>query len=335
MGTAPWKRNIINDVQSSPHTFSSWNNCMAKTYCKGAPPAATGGYTTIQPPSYASPQFATFETSRKSEGKPINEDALPAMPTWETARTRKVLEEVPPSHKDHHDDVELGDLKHHQKASGSRVPMLDHAAPPAGYEIGVATPMQGPNGSPQGRERGTGYGRSHDPLSPYGEPQGFGNEKRRLEAPNLPRTQPYGQHEDFQPQFRQNDNAFAGANTRSPPLAYQNAGYSSRSPSPFNHNSNSYDRGNTRTPPVQRQNTGGYSSNAQQPLSNSRSPPPIDFPDTLWAGPKNQTPPSERQNNPGVDGRSYRAYTPSPTSPTYTAYAPPRQQKQHPTWAVV
>ncbi|KAI9868663.1 MAG: hypothetical protein M1813_004513 [Trichoglossum hirsutum] len=338
----------------------------------------------MSPPSYAPPQFATFDSSHKGTGgKPVNEDALPAMPTWETARTRKVLEEVQPSHKDHGDDMELGDLNYQQKAAGSRVPILDHAAPPAGYEIGVATPMQGPNGSPQGRRHGTGHEGDHDPLSPYGEPQGFGGEYRRLETPNLPRgqahggsqhnpegtyqqdpysrlphsaddhrdnirnrgppyqsnaggydgTQPYGQREDFQPQFRQNDSVLARVNTKSPP-AYQNGGFSSRSPPPFNQNSNSYNRGNFHSSPVQRQNTGGYASNAQQPFPKVHPPSPIDIPD-FTAGPKNQIPPPGRQNTPGADGRSYRAYTPSPASPTYAAHSPPRQQKQHPTWTVV
>ncbi|KAH0538309.1 hypothetical protein FGG08_005083 [Glutinoglossum americanum] len=363
----------------------------------GAPPPSSGGYMPTQPPSYAPPQFATFDASNKGgvEGKPVNEDALPPMPSWETARTRKVLEEVQPSHKDHKDhgdDMELGDLNHHHKATGSRARMLDHAAPPAGYdEIGVATPMQSPISNPQGRGRGVGYGRGHDPISPYGEPQGYGGGYRQLGSPNSPRgrayggpqrnpggpyqqdpysrsphlvdnqrddyfgdnardqtplrqtdtggyggnTQPYAQHDDFQPQLRQNDNVFAGVNARSPPPTHQNGGFSSRSPPPFNQNNDNYGRGDTRNPPLQRQNIGGYSGDAQQPFPKIRSPPPIDLPNILTTGPSSRTPPPARQGTPGADGRSYRAYTPSPASPTHAAYRPPQQQNQHPTWTVV
>src|SRR5579862_895062 len=117
------------------------------------PPAAPSGYIPTQPPSYAPPQFASFITSKDGAGgKTVNEDALPEMPTWETARTRKVLMEAEPSQKGHADDVELGELNHPKNATGSRAPMLAHAAQPAGYDdIGVATPMQSPYGNPQGR----------------------------------------------------------------------------------------------------------------------------------------------------------------------------------------
>ncbi|KAI9767429.1 MAG: hypothetical protein M1840_005658 [Geoglossum simile] len=337
------------------------------TSYKGAPPPTTNGYTPNQPPSYAPPQFAAFATSNKdgTGGKAVNGDALPAMPTWESARTRKVLMEAEPPQKGHADDVELGDLNHSGKTTGSRAPMLAHAAPPAGYDdIGVASTMQSPYGNPQDRGHGPGYEKGHEPISPYGQPQDFaagykrsgtskppygqayGSPQQMPEGPyhqghrprspypidnddyfgNQPQnntsgygdsTHAYSQHENFQPQIR---NGYAVVNTRSPPPTFQTGGFSPRSQSPFNQENNSYDHGGTRTPPVKRQNTGGYTSDAQRPLPNAHSTT-ADLPTVLTAGPKSRTPPSAYHQN--VDG-SYRAYSPSPASPTYAAYQPTR-----------
>jgi hypothetical protein len=328
------------------------------------PPPAASGYTPNQPPSYAPPQFATFVTSNKdgAGGKTVNEDALPAMPTWESARTRKVLMEAEPSQKGHADDVELGELNHSKKVTGSRAPMLAHAVPPAGYDdIGVATPMRGTYGNPQDRGHGAGYEKGEDPISPYGEPRDFAGAYKRSGTPKSPYGQAYdgpqqmpegpyhqdyqprspyridkhnddyfgdqhqnntsgygnSQRENFQPQVR---NGYAGVNTRSPPPTFQTDGFSPRSPSPFNQNKNNYDRGGTRTPPVQRQNTGGYTGDVQQQLPRTHSTT-ADIPAVLTAGPKSRPPPlAYQQNNNG----SYRAYSPSPASPTYAVYRPPQ-----------
>lgn len=29
-----WARNTVNDIQSAPSTFTNWDKCMAKSYCK-------------------------------------------------------------------------------------------------------------------------------------------------------------------------------------------------------------------------------------------------------------------------------------------------------------
>ncbi|TQN74020.1 hypothetical protein CSHISOI_01407, partial [Colletotrichum shisoi] len=63
--------NQINDVKTA---LSSWDNCMAVTYCNGAA---------------APPQYAEFEVS-KSGANPADADALPAMPSWEGAGSKKV-----------------------------------------------------------------------------------------------------------------------------------------------------------------------------------------------------------------------------------------------------
>ncbi|KAI9824872.1 MAG: hypothetical protein M1832_001477 [Thelocarpon impressellum] len=138
-----------------PESFSSWDKCMQKTYCnccggrgkrskkhaadppppQGAYGAFNGGYQPApQHPTYEPPQFAQFETGKKSAAGPVNEDALPAMPNWETAPKRKVLEEQQGQ------DVEMSPLNpaKHRNASvpGSptpSTPLPRYAAPQHAY----------------------------------------------------------------------------------------------------------------------------------------------------------------------------------------------------------
>ncbi|EPS32025.1 hypothetical protein PDE_06984 [Penicillium oxalicum 114-2] len=160
-----WSRDVVNDIQSVPSTFSSWDKCMSKAYCKwpviagiiiGAvilisivgciinclccgyqcckcccgcccpsgrrrdkqpkyydesapyqPPPPQNPHTAYQPspapPVYRSgSQTATFETSSKSPA--VNEDALPAMPTWAAAVEKHVED------KTHHNEMEMEPL---------------------------------------------------------------------------------------------------------------------------------------------------------------------------------------------------------------------------------
>lgn len=155
-------------------TFSSWDNCMSKAYCKwpaiigiiiasvvvisilvccarclccglscccdcfgcfrgrgrkrtkyaDAPsafhPAPYQGYQPANNPhGYQPPQYAQFDVSRpgNAPGGKIHEDSLPAMPSWETASSRKVLEES------YDNDVEMG------KLDPQKEPMIAHQAP--------------------------------------------------------------------------------------------------------------------------------------------------------------------------------------------------------------
>ncbi|MCJ1384322.1 hypothetical protein MMC17_007438 [Xylographa soralifera] len=115
------------------------------------------------PPMYnPQPQYAQFDASRKG---PVNEDSLPVMPSWDTASSRKVLED----HKD--DDVELGTLDpmHEQTA-----PMLANQAPTphVGYgEIPNSTSMPYQQyGAYHGGDLGNPYGQQSyvDHPNPYG-----------------------------------------------------------------------------------------------------------------------------------------------------------------------
>ncbi|KAI1913280.1 hypothetical protein LOZ61_002814 [Ophidiomyces ophidiicola] len=134
----PWHRNELRALTDVKQTFSSWNACMQKAYCKWPaiigivlgslvvlgiawciigrkrsddgpprskyadppaayqpPPPASYGFQQPAPPVYNSPapnysspvpQYAQFDTP----SKPVNEDALPHMPSWQHASTRRV-----------------------------------------------------------------------------------------------------------------------------------------------------------------------------------------------------------------------------------------------------
>ncbi|RMZ77226.1 hypothetical protein DV738_g4477, partial [Chaetothyriales sp. CBS 135597] len=138
------RRDLISEAQSVPQTFSSWDNCMAKAYCKWPaivgiiigslillsvlfclvqcdysqmPPSPYGGY---QPPvaqmawANAGPTTATFDASKK-----ITADSLPAMPSWDTARTRRVEDLSEHEHRQG-DEVEMGQLGPQQTGYLSR-----------------------------------------------------------------------------------------------------------------------------------------------------------------------------------------------------------------------
>ncbi|KAI9046123.1 uncharacterized protein KD926_003961 [Aspergillus affinis] len=104
-----WARDIASDLKEAPETLSSWDNCMAKSYCNQPPPMQP---PPIQPPApvndpykpspspatgYRGAQVARFDSpSSPSHGK-FNEDALPAMPTWDNAVNRRVEDSDPHS----------------------------------------------------------------------------------------------------------------------------------------------------------------------------------------------------------------------------------------------
>lgn len=97
-------------------------------------------------PSYNSaPQFATFETgpSGFAIDKPaVNEDALPPMPSWDTASKKHIP-------ADEKNGVELGEL---DPATGQQIPLM---AGGAGTGMSApASPLVGPGHSPYGQPSG-------------------------------------------------------------------------------------------------------------------------------------------------------------------------------------
>ena len=114
-------------------------------------PAPYQGYQPANNPhSLAPPQFAQFDVSRSDK---VHEDSLPAMPSWDTASQKRVLEDV-----HHHDDVEMGKIE--QKA-----PMLAHQAPSPTKEY---TEME--SGTPYQQHSAQHGGDLGNPYSSYGGP---------------------------------------------------------------------------------------------------------------------------------------------------------------------
>ncbi|KAJ9663088.1 hypothetical protein H2201_005759 [Coniosporium apollinis] len=114
-----------------------------------APPKSYDGHAATQykshsPPTYRGPQTAAFD----SPSKPVNEDALPAMPTWEQASKKKV-ETI------EMEDVEMEKLDGRpQDPRSASAPMLVNAA---------GAPMRSPHSPPRSLH-------SALPRSPYDPP---------------------------------------------------------------------------------------------------------------------------------------------------------------------
>jgi hypothetical protein len=81
---------------------------------------AVGGATNTayEPPKYA--QFETGPTGHAVEPKKVSDDALPPMPSWETAAKKRILTEEEP------ESVEMGEL---DPATGQKVPLMSGAQP--------------------------------------------------------------------------------------------------------------------------------------------------------------------------------------------------------------
>jgi hypothetical protein len=119
--------------------------------------------------SYDPPQFAQFEVGKSgfAVSPGLNEDALPPMPSWETASKKHVPSE------EEKDGVELGEL---DPVTGQRLPLMAGAA-----GTGISSPPTPVNeftAGPFGAGAGPGLGRNGHPgdEDPYGENQNTFNQ---------------------------------------------------------------------------------------------------------------------------------------------------------------
>lgn len=105
-------------------------------YYQSPPPFSQPYQSPYVPPVFRGPQVAQFDSPARSTAHTppheVNEDALPAMPTWNESVTRRVEDTSDP----HHDDMELAPL-----STGSVPP------PPAGSRIGRSGYMEVPTSS--------------------------------------------------------------------------------------------------------------------------------------------------------------------------------------------
>lgn len=133
------------------------------------------------------PQYAQLDASKNGK---IHDDALPAMPSWETAPSKKVFD-------DHNEDVELGTLDHvHEQTA----PMLANQAPTPrvgyGEHLGAERLPYQQYGAHHGGDLGSPYEQHsfEDHPNPYGgtpaPAQSYGNTAYRSQGNNNLRPQP-------------------------------------------------------------------------------------------------------------------------------------------------
>ncbi|KKK22141.1 hypothetical protein ARAM_007172 [Aspergillus rambellii] len=235
-----WARDTASDISSVPDTFSSWDKCMEKSYCKWPVVAAiiVGGVIVLsvvacvanclccgircctgccgcfcpsprtkrnkyqddpysrQPPpmvppnhGYQNPQFqapqappmyrgpqqvARFDAPPSPGVSKGNEDALPAMPSWDKAVTRRIEDPNPHSDVVEMEPLNLMDPGPHRTPSASRLNGVGGYMGPPPIRTGTSN---GVRANPQPYEH---------PQNPY--------DYRSHEAgrnPGLPYDQPY------------------------------------------------------------------------------------------------------------------------------------------------
>ena len=285
------------------------------------------GYESHPPPSYGSPsnygqappQFATFETSKKGKvSGGAHEDALPAMPSWENASTRKVED------TSHPEEVELDHLNH---VDESRAPMLAHQAPSPmahGAELSAAAaaaPYQD-RAATNGGDLGNPYG--HDS---YGSQELYGSAVT-AHQPYGSQQSPYGQAGS--PNQQHYDGMAYGAVThdRSPPPQATPYGRAELPHQQSYDSHTSYGVAQARSPvspPLQ-----AFSSVSPQDRYGAVSPPQryAAAPSPAQGGGVPASLMPARGNTPQAPQhqQGYRSYSPysQPEQSSYAAYAPPR-----------
>jgi hypothetical protein len=198
-------------------------------------PMMAGGLNKPEPPQYAQFEVGKNGLAVDPKANALSEDALPPMPSWETAAERHVLTE-----EEEKNAVELGEL---DPVTGQKVPLMTGAAatgtsmPPSPvhgqspYGVpGQAVLGNGYSDNPgdryaqrQNSLNGRGYGGSPAPGNRYGQNQnGFNGNGRDYggpgrgygqSPPNLPDNfdgQGHGYSSDS-PDHYEADNGFAGA----------------------------------------------------------------------------------------------------------------------------
>jgi hypothetical protein len=255
-----------------------------------------------RPVSPEQPQYATFD----AHSKPANEDALPAMPSWNDARSRQVEveEEAVPEKRG---DVEMDRLNNNGSVPNTSV---------AGVAAGAVG--AGMRGSP-------GPGRS--PISPaqgadgYGFPAGYQNQYDRRGSPM--------QNQNMSPGY--------GANAGYAQNNYSRGPSPAQSQSQYSQASDPYER---RSPPQNQPYNQPYNNIAQQnpyavPSERYNSPAPPSYHTTANPNPYANAPApvqpydQPRSRTPGYGAGSGNAgYDPVPNrSQTATPSAYPGQQQ--------
>jgi hypothetical protein len=326
--------------QYRSHAAPAFNTAPVPAF-KSAPAPSVSSYNTAPRPE--APQYARFD----AHAPPVNEDALPAMPSWRDAKTTHVEEEYIPEKRE---DVELDRLDHNGSVAGTSM-----AAVAAG---GAARRSPGPARSPMQHlqaEDGYGYSQGHQDGS-------YVN--------NMPQPSPSSAPSGYSSAYSQQHDGYRGASPVDQSLApaplygagggagyAQNQQYDRRSPGPGYNGSpqrspspgyGQYGQQNTaRTPPPLNTNNYGYNNNQYSPrevspidpvmynngipaaLAPGRVPSPVYAPSgsTRFEPPAPSGSPAPAYPGQQVFGSTeapqpaqqpYRAYTPAQTQDPYS-----------------
>lgn len=310
---------------AAPSPYAS--NPYAQAHAAAPPAPLNQQYHSHVAPAFTprakeAPQFATFATP----SKPVNEDALPVMPTWDDARDKHIeVEEpvVPPKRGDveldrlnHNGSVNSGSMATGMAAVGSRRSPDRAMSPvsPAGYHQGFEKePLVGgapqrspaPYGRPYAQQDDYRRGSPAQNMSPVYGGEGYAQNQPYDRHSPAPRQQPYDQY-DHRDQYDHAD-SYSQATTlppyRSPSPPTQNA---------YNHNANSgpHDYFAGATMPAQP----GHSQMPPAPASTIYEPMELAAePVSAYPGQRSYTP---QAAYPGQT--SYQAFTPGQTDQQYS-----------------
>jgi hypothetical protein len=296
------------------------------------------------------PQFATFDSSKAV----VNEDSLPAMPTWKDGRDVHVeVEEQPVPQKK--GDVEMDRLDHNGSVtSGSMAAAAvpgtrrspgpgrstvspNHGYPPNGSFVSDSTHYndnQGQYGQPYGQQGGYRQGSPPQNQSPvYGAGAGYAPRQQQPYGRGSPGpSQAYGSHDQLSQHYEQH-------------VPYQQPQTSYNHPAPYNNHQDPYDQRDypdepsDYSAPAPVSNPYGYNASIAPsyhthdpaPVQQQPSPPPDLPPPSLTPGRPTQASspvsayPGQRSYTPAAD-----TATQPPQQQTYRAFTPgaERQQQQ-------
>lgn len=271
----------------------------------------------VRPESPERPQYATFD----AHSKPVNEDALPEMPSWKNARNVhvEVEEDVVPEKRG---DVEMDRLNHNGSVPGTSVAAMAGAgAVGAGMGMGM---RNSPGPGQQGRGRGSPA--SASPVDGYGFPAGYQNQYDGRGSPaqqnqNL-NISPYGQpgYQRGGPspaqsysQYSQGSDQYERRRQQQPFIAPLNVAPQD----PYNSNAQQNTYRNEQHSPYDNAQQNPYSSAQQDPYnSSSRDPYTSPSPQNSY----NTHPAQDRHASPAPP--SYHTTAPLPRNPDPYAYAP-------------
>ena len=170
------------------------------------------------PPYNEPPRFAQFDVGHK--GKPVGEDSLPAMPSWDAAQSKRIEE---PGR-----DMEMGNLEPHERrpmlADGANASNVNLSHPIQGYAEADSHPVPGPyevhgtQAQPPAGYTGPDFG--HGAGHPYTGPDfgaGYGAGQQTAYSAYAPsestRYEPSGVNEPRSPQ----ESGTTYSNTMPPP----------------------------------------------------------------------------------------------------------------------